>query len=102
MILAGTRYEAQVGQHCASPRCSAKVIWCHTDGKKQMLVDAQPVEYTPGQPFGNIRLADVGTLTPLATVLKANQLFGRQGTLHNSHFVTCPDAVRFRRGGYER
>lgn len=103
MKLGESRFAPQIGEHCRSPRCSARVIWCHTEGnKKQMLVDAEPVPYLPGQPYGTIRLADTGTATPLAVVCKPADLFGRHGTLHNSHFVTCPDAERFRKRGYER
>lgn len=103
MILAQTRFQEQVGSHCRSPKCDARVIWCDVSGgNKQMLVDADPVPYRTGQPFGNIKLVDVAAVKPLAVVLKPQQLFGRQGTLHNSHFVTCPDAERFRKKGYER
>jgi hypothetical protein len=98
-----TRFKDQIGQHCRSPRCDAEVIWCDVSGgNKQMLVNAEPVVYTRGADFGNIRLIDVASTRPLAQVLKPAQLFGRQGTLHHSHFVTCPDAARFRKKGYER
>ncbi len=102
MILADSRFAPQVGQHCRSPKCDARVIWCYTEGKKQMLVNAEPVVYKPGQEYGNIKLADTNTDLPMALVLKGRDLFGRQGTLHHAHFVTCPDAQRFRRRGYER
>jgi len=104
MILAETRFKDLVGQHCRSPKCDAEVIWCDVSGgKKQMLVNVGQVAYVPGSDFGNIRLVEVGgSLRPLAVVLKPRELFGRQGTLHHSHFVTCPDAARFRRKGYER
>ena len=103
MDLSKTRYAEQIGPLCRSPKCDAEVIWCMTEGKKDMLVDATPVPYQPGEDFGNIKLEDVpGNLRPMARVLKPAQAFGRQGTLHLSHFATCPDAKRFRRGGYER
>jgi hypothetical protein len=104
MILGETRFRDQVGQHCRSPKCDALVVWCDVSGgNKQMMVNAEPLSYTPGADFGNVRLVDVGgALRPLAIVLKPRDLFGRQGTLHHSHFVTCPDAARFRKRGYER
>jgi len=100
--LSETRFKDQVGQHCHSPKCNALVIWCITQGKKQMLVDAEPVPYRAGQDYGSIKLADTAGPMPMALVLKERDRFGKQGSLHNSHFVTCPDAVRFRRKGYER
>jgi hypothetical protein len=97
-----SRFADQVGAHCASPKCKAQVIWCHTKNK-QMLVDADPItDFEPGGDFGNIKLVDTGDRQPLAVVLLVAQRFGRQGTLHVSHFATCPDAQRFRRKGYER
>jgi hypothetical protein len=100
--LSESRFAGQVGPHCLSPKCVAPVIWCRTQGNKQMLVDAVPVAYRPGQDFGTIKLADTADTMPLAVVLKERDRFGKQGHLHNSHFVTCPDAARFRRKGYER
>jgi hypothetical protein len=103
MILSETRFGSQVGQHCRSPKCDAQVIWCYTEGnRKQMLVDVEPVPYRPGQDFGTIKLVDLAGTQPMAVVLKEGARFGKQGTLHNSHFVTCPDAARFRKKGYER
>ena len=103
MDLSGSRFETQVGQHCRSPKCDAAVIWCTTEGRKDMLVDATPTPYRPGEDYGNVQLVDIpGNLRPVARVLKPAQAFGRQGTLHVSHFATCPDAKRFRKGGYER
>jgi len=102
MQLDQTRFKPQVGQHCRSPKCKAQVIWCYTAGNKQMLVDAEPVPYRAGESFGTIKLVDTDALHPMALVLKERDRFGRQGTLHHSHFVTCPDAARFRKKGYER
>lgn len=102
MNLSESRFKDQVGQHCRSPKCSAQVIWCITGGNKQMLVDAEPVAYQAGQDYGSIKLADTAGSMPMALVLRERDRFGKQGTLHNSHFVTCPDAARFRKKGYER
>ena len=73
--------------------CGQPMIWCITttrDGK--MPVDPQPLETG-----GNITLRDTGGPAPLAVVLTVAQQFGRRN-LYVSHFSTCKDAARHRRG----
>lgn len=75
---------------CAS--CHAKIIWAMTGRAKRMPVDAAPVD------GGSIQLVDHGPgLAPEARVLTVAQQFGKKGTLHRSHFVTCPHASEWRR-----
>jgi hypothetical protein len=57
-----------------------------------MLVNAEP------DPKGNLQLRDTGLDAPLAVVLNTAAIATKlPGTLHLSHFATCPDAKRYRR-----
>ena len=84
--------------------CKAPVIWTVTERRKRMPVDAEPVE------GGTILLSHrrVGS-PPVALVqgpLEIEQLRAQHERspqegplrLHTSHFATCPNAARHRRG----
>lgn len=89
MILEGTRFP--VGRWCVSDRCAVDVVWAIT-GKTEMLVDAIPTA------DGTVQLVDTGQDRPLARTLTVVERATKMpGTLHRSHFATCPDAQRFRR-----
>jgi hypothetical protein len=77
---------------CRDADCGAPLIWASTARGKAMPVDAEP------QPDGNVLLTDVGLPSPQATVVDpaAEPLGGWPGTLHHSHFTTCPGADRWR------
>lgn len=80
-----------VGPWCESPRCNEPVVWA-TTGRARMLVNAAT------HPDGNIVLRDNGGSDPHAQVLTVAQRATKAaGTLHLSHFATCPDARRYRR-----
>lgn len=69
--------------------CTAPIVWASTADGKSMPVNAEVVA------GGNVVLAvDGETIT--ATVLDQDGLFG-DGPRHVAHFVTCPDAGRWRR-----
>jgi hypothetical protein len=87
------RTDYPIGE-CRDATCQAPIIWAVTAGRgKRMPVDANPT------PDGNVMLtlAD-GSDTPVATVIDpaAPPLGGWPGTLHHSHFETCPAADRWR------
>lgn len=89
MNLEGSRFP--VGPFCESPRCHDQVVWAHT-GKSRMLVNAQP------HPDGNVVLRDTGGTDLVAQVLTVHQRATKApGSLHLSHFATCPEAKKFRK-----
>lgn len=90
MDLTGSRFP--VGPWCGSDKCKdTLVVWCST-GRDRMLVNAEP------DPKGNLQLRDHGGADPLAVVLNMAAIATKlPGTLHLSHFATCPDAKRYRR-----
>jgi hypothetical protein len=67
--------------------CDARIIWARTTGDKAMPVNAEP------SPDGNVELVRQGHRV-IATVVTAATLFGP--ALRNSHFVTCPEADKWR------
>jgi hypothetical protein len=72
--------------------CHAEIIWALTARAVRMPVDRYPVA------DGNVQLTATGCgLPPQARVLTVAQQFGKKGTLHRSHFGTCPDAAMWRR-----
>jgi hypothetical protein len=76
--------------HCGS--CGAPIIWADTRHGRKMPVDAEP------SPNGNVELRTVGGVV-LATVGDAVlSLPGMAGTMHMSHFATCPHASEWRKG----
>jgi hypothetical protein len=90
MDLTGSRFP--VGPWCESAKCAgARLVWA-TTGKDRMLIEADPA------PKGNIQLRDTGLDAPLAVTLNAAAIATKlPGSLHLSHFATCPDAKRYRR-----
>lgn len=78
---------------CGSSECSAQIIWAVTPRGKNMPVDAEP------SAVGNVLLTgDEGASAPVATVVNPDNppLGGWPGSLHQSHFATCPAANSFR------
>lgn len=70
------------------PLCGAPVIWTQTAAGKLMPVDATP------NPDGNVVVDPAGN----ATVDGSPPLFVDAGhTVHLSHFVSCPDAAKWRK-----
>lgn len=75
--------------------CGARIVWIKTIGGKAMPCDADPVAYkekagAPGKivtPSGEVLSCDLDVLSKEAT-----------GIGYVSHFSTCPQAQRFRRG----
>ena len=57
---------------CRSEHCGADIVWLKTRGGKNMPVDAGTVNLTNDAIF--------------------------DGARHTSHYATCPDANRFRKG----
>lgn len=89
MNLEGTRFP--VGPFCESDRCTEPVVWAST-GQAKMLVNATT------HPDGNIALRDTGGTDLIAQVLTVHQRATKTpGSLHLSHFATCPEAKKFRR-----
>lgn len=87
-----TRYPVS---QCRDADCGADIIWAITRAGKRMPVDKAD------DPDGNVLLQpplNAATETPRATVVNpANPpLAGWDGTLHHSHFTTCPGADRWR------
>lgn len=79
--------------HCRS--CGAPVRWARTLTGKAIPLDTEP------DPAGNIALDDTGDPNaPQARVLAGVDLFDARSagaTLWLSHFVTCPEAGKWRR-----
>lgn len=69
--------------------CHRPVIWAKTTTGASMPVDAEPVD------GGNVELLPKPGAAPDAVVHGQPPLLG--GELRLSHFVTCPDAGRWRR-----
>lgn len=70
--------------------CDATIIWAITDHGKSMPIDAQP------SANGNVELRlDHGGAYRAKVHAGPN---GHTGQLHTSHFVTCPNAAKHRRG----
>lgn len=72
---------------CSS--CGAHIIWALTEKGKRMPVDAVPTRN------GNIVLEDDGR--SVKAVVRDAMLPGVQA-LYISHFATCPNAARHRKG----
>lgn len=79
-------------EQCRS--CDAPIIWAVTNRGTNIPIDAEPSS------DGNIRLIDRSTLgvAPQAMVLSTTARFGKR-ELYTSHFVACPQATQWRRGG---
>ena len=89
MNLEGTRFP--VGPYCASDRCKDLVVWA-ISGASRMLVNATPT------PDGTVLLRDTGGPDPTARVLTVAERATKQaGSLHLSHFATCPEAKKYRK-----
>lgn len=71
--------------------CGAKVIWAITTKARSMPVDAEPVKGWGG----NVQLEERPGFAPLARVLNVTQQVGATD-LRKSHFVTCPQAAKWR------
>lgn len=73
--------------HCRS--CKKPIVWAETEKGRKMPVDLDAT------PDGNIELRDRGrNRAPLAIYVKASD----DGELRfTSHFVTCPQANRWRK-----
>lgn len=76
-------------EHCRT--CNMPIIWAVTNRLRDMPVDAE------SSPDGNIRLEPREGMQPMARVLPVAEQFGKK-SLHKSHFATCPQAGRWRRG----
>lgn len=63
-----------------------------TESGKRMPLDAEP------HPEGNVLMVAGGS-GPVARVLSASAAATTSGALFRSHFVTCPDAGKWRRDG---
>lgn len=88
---------------CAS--CKAPITWTLTENGKRMPIDAEPVAEGNIEIVGETRrhLADGGTeTTPVIRVLKKGEGDTLPGlsapSRYVSHFATCPDAGKFRKG----
>ena len=72
--------------------CGADIMWCRTMGGKSM-----PVDTKPDADGSNVFVVD-----GLAKVLSSTQLEQARTmkgvTLFTSHFVTCPEAGKWRKG----
>ena len=74
--------------------CGAPILWARTEAGKSIPLDSEP------HPGGTIRIDDANP--PLAIVVTIyaatpDELFGG-APLYRSHFATCPDADRHRKG----
>lgn len=82
--------------HCKS--CGAEIIWIETEGGKMMPCDATQETYWLGG--GKDRI-----VTPNGEVL-SGRFYGEPGKAaglgYRSHFATCPNADRHRKGKEER
>jgi hypothetical protein len=76
---------------CEGRGCTAQIIWAGTNRGNAMPVDVDPVA------DGNVLLRWVGGKPYAEVIGKGSQarLFGKPA--RKSHFVTCPDADKFRR-----
>jgi hypothetical protein len=88
----GVPYETS---ECRDAECRAPIIWAITQAGKRMPVDAEPSD------DGNVLLQpplNDAARSPRATVVNpaSPPLDGWDGTLHHSHFTTCPAAERWR------
>lgn len=74
---------------CSS--CGASIYWAQTESGKSMPVDSVPVA------GGNVVLYDRGG-SVRARILKKDELPAFGEKTRTSHFQTCPNAKRHRRG----
>lgn len=75
---------------CRSPKCGAKIRWAVTlDGRKM------PVDFAP-DPGGNLVRKMVARGDWRIRVLEPDETPGPDVLRWTSHYVTCPDAARFR------
>lgn len=74
---------------CSS--CKADIIWSTSEKGSAAPIDFQP------SPDGTVALEYRGSPTPLSRVVPVKHRFGRTD-LRKSHFATCPEAARHRRG----
>lgn len=72
--------------------CHAPVLWCETTKGKRM-----PVDKAPDFVDGNVEVVDQGEGRPLLAVVHRQRPMAPRGTLHQSHFATCPHADQHRR-----
>lgn len=72
--------------------CGAAIVWASTVKGKTMPVDAE------ASPEGSIELSYEGTRIT-AIVHAGTNGSTRSGSLHTSHFATCPFAKQHRRRG---
>jgi hypothetical protein len=78
---------------CRDAQCRADIIWAVTPGGRNMPVNAEP------DPNGTVLVTLFpGAEVPVARVVDPNipPLGGWGGTLHVSHFATCPAAEKWR------
>ena len=86
---------------CSSPSCREDIVWCYTENRRRMPVDAAP------DPRGNVVRIGTRDGAPLVKVLgpqaviELNERERQPDTearpRYLAHFVTCPDAQRFQR-----
>lgn len=77
--------------------CRAPILWSKTEGGKRMPLDPEPVD------GGNVALGVPNRYDAegnvIATVLGPLEIEAADEPLYVTHFATCPDADRWRRGG---
>lgn len=80
------------GPRCRS--CGAEIVWARSQLGKRIPLDAEPTA------DGNVILRPDGAAIVLSGAglaeARANRS-GRVGTLHRSHFATCPQAGEWRK-----
>lgn len=68
--------------------CGSQVLWARTVNDKPMPLNPEPCEYG-----GNIVLEN-----GVARVIKKGEAVGHDVKLYRSHFATCKEADKFRKG----
>lgn len=77
---------------CSSEACGAAITWAVTDAGKRIPIDPEPV------PNGNLILTELAPGQDLRVrYLRKGEDIPALAPRYQAHFVTCPEANRFRR-----
>jgi hypothetical protein len=81
----------------ACKSCGAEIVWCVTEQGKRMPIDAKPSDQ------GNVCMFECPeTGTDMCRVISRDELAtwsaDEDGQMYTSHFATCPNAKRHRKG----
>jgi len=78
--------------------CNAEIVWCKTEAGKMMPVDAVP-DFEKGSIVLRPQPPVVGgKQAPPLAIQHVSSAQMPDDDLYTSHFATCPDAKKWRRG----